>query len=80
MSDSLGPHEMQHARLPVPHQLPEFAQINVHPVWYDQYNNILLVLLSVSLSLSYTHTHAHAHTHTHTHTLRVYVCALSAGL
>ena len=30
MSDSLRPHESQHTRLPVHHQLPEFTQIHVH--------------------------------------------------
>ena len=32
MSDSLWPHEPQHARLPVHHQLPEFTQTHVHRV------------------------------------------------
>ena len=32
MSDSLRPHESQHTRLPVHHQLPEFTQIHVHRV------------------------------------------------
>ena len=32
MSDSLRPHESQHARLPVHHQLPEFTQTHVHRV------------------------------------------------
>ena len=31
MSDSLRPHELQHAR-PVYHQLPEFTQTHIHPV------------------------------------------------
>ena len=30
MSDSLQPHELQHARLPCPLYLPEFAQTHVH--------------------------------------------------
>ena len=30
MSDSLRPHELQHAGLPVHHQLPEFTQTHVH--------------------------------------------------
>ena len=30
MSDSLQPHEMQHARTPWPSQLPEFTQTHVH--------------------------------------------------
>ena len=30
MSDSLRPHESQHARFPVHHQLPEFTQTHVH--------------------------------------------------
>ena len=30
MSDSLGPHELQHARSPCPQQLPEFTQTQVH--------------------------------------------------
>ena len=30
MSDSLWPHELQHAGLPVHHQLPEFTQTHVH--------------------------------------------------
>ena len=30
VSDSLRPHEPQHARLPVHHQLPEFTQTHVH--------------------------------------------------
>ena len=30
MSDSLRPHEPQHARLPAHHQLPEFTQTHVH--------------------------------------------------
>ena len=32
MSDSLLPHESQHARPPVHHQLPEFTQTHVHVV------------------------------------------------
>ena len=32
MSDSLRPHELQHARPPVHHQLPEFTQSLVHQV------------------------------------------------
>ena len=32
MSDSLQPHESQHARPPCHHQLPEFTQIHVHRV------------------------------------------------
>ena len=32
MSDSLQPDGLQHARIPVNHQLPELAQIHVHPV------------------------------------------------
>ena len=32
MSDSLRPHELQHASLPVYHQLPEFIQTCVHRV------------------------------------------------
>ena len=32
VSDSLRPHELQHARPPVYHQLPEFTQIHVHRV------------------------------------------------
>jgi len=32
VSDSLQPHELQHAGLPVHHQLPEFTQIHVHRV------------------------------------------------
>ena len=32
MSDSLQPHESQHARPPCHHQLPEFTQIHVHQV------------------------------------------------
>ena len=32
MSDSLQPHEYQHAGLPEYHQLPEFTQIHVHQV------------------------------------------------
>ena len=30
MSDSLRPHELQHAGLPVHHQLPEFTQTYIH--------------------------------------------------
>ena len=30
MSDSLWPHELQHAGLPIYHQLPEFTQTHVH--------------------------------------------------
>ena len=30
VSNSLQPHELQHARLPVHHQLPEFTQTHVH--------------------------------------------------
>ena len=30
MSDSLWPHRQQHTRPPVPHHLPEFAQVHVH--------------------------------------------------
>ena len=40
MSDSLQSHGLQHARIPVYHQLPELAQTNVHPVsitdWIDK--------------------------------------------
>ena len=32
MSDSLRPHELQHASLPVHHQLSEFTQTHVHRV------------------------------------------------
>ena len=32
MSDSLRPHGLQHARLPVHHQLPEIAQTHAHRV------------------------------------------------
>ena len=32
VSDSLRPHELQHARPPVHHQLPEFTQTHVHRV------------------------------------------------
>ena len=32
VSDSLRPHESQHAIFPVHHQLPEFTQIHVHRV------------------------------------------------
>ena len=32
MSDSLRPHESQHASLPVHHHLPEFTQTHVHQV------------------------------------------------
>ena len=32
VSDSLRPHESQHARPPCPSQLPEFAQTHVHRV------------------------------------------------
>ena len=32
VSDSLQPHGLQHARLPVHHQLSELAQTHVHPV------------------------------------------------
>ena len=32
MSDSVRPHESQHARPPVHHQLPEFSQTHVHRV------------------------------------------------
>jgi len=32
VSNSLRPHESQHARLPVHHQLPEFTQTHVHRV------------------------------------------------
>ena len=32
MSDSLRPHGLQHARLPVHHQLPEFIQTHIHQV------------------------------------------------
>ena len=32
VSDSLQPHESQHARFPVHHQLPEFTQTHVHQV------------------------------------------------
>ena len=32
VSDSLRPHESQHTRLPVHHQLPEFTQTHVHRV------------------------------------------------
>ena len=30
VSDSLRPHELQHARPPVHHQLPEFTQTHIH--------------------------------------------------
>ena len=32
MSDSLGPHGLQHASFPVPQYLPEFAPNHVHRV------------------------------------------------
>ena len=32
MSDSLRPHESQHTRSPVHHQLPEFTQSHVHQI------------------------------------------------
>ena len=32
VSDSLRPHELQPARPPCPHQLPEFTQTHVHQV------------------------------------------------
>ena len=32
VSNSLRPHELQHARLPVHHQLPEFTQTQIHRV------------------------------------------------
>ena len=32
VSDSLWPHELQHARAPVYHQLPEFTQTHIHRV------------------------------------------------
>ena len=32
MSDSLRPHESQHTKLPVHHQLPEFTQTHIHQV------------------------------------------------
>ena len=32
VSDSLRPHELQHAGLPVHHQLPEFTRTHVHRV------------------------------------------------
>ena len=32
VSDSLGPHESQHARPPAHHQLPEFTETHVHQV------------------------------------------------
>ena len=32
VSDSLWPHELQHASLPVHHQLPEFTQTHIHRV------------------------------------------------
>ena len=32
VSDSLRPHESQHARLPVHHQLPEYTQTHIHRV------------------------------------------------
>ena len=32
VSDSLRPHELQHASLPVYHQLPEYTQTHVHRV------------------------------------------------
>ena len=32
VSDSLRPHESQHARTPVQHQLPEFAQTHIYQV------------------------------------------------
>ena len=32
VSDSLRPHELQHARPPVHYQLPEFTQTHVHRV------------------------------------------------
>ena len=32
MSESLGPHGLQHARLPVLHHLLEFGQTHVHRV------------------------------------------------
>jgi len=35
VSDSLRPHELQHARPPVHHQLPEFTQTHIHWVGDD---------------------------------------------
>ena len=35
MSDSLQPHGLQHAGLPVPHHLPKSAQAHVHCIWMN---------------------------------------------
>ena len=42
VSDSLRPHELQHARPPVHHQLPEFTQTCVHSSVYMVNPNLLI--------------------------------------
>ena len=46
MSNSLKPHGLQHARPPVLHYLPEFAQILVH--WVGDFNPIISTLIPFS--------------------------------
>ena len=46
MSSSLQPHGLQHARPPVLHYLPEFAQILVH--WVGDFNPIISTLIPFS--------------------------------
>ena len=55
VSDSLWPHESQHARPPVHHQLPEFTQTHVHELVMPSSHLILwrplLLLPSIFLSI-----------------------------
>ena len=46
MSDSLRPHELQHAGFPVHHQLPEIVQTHVH--WVSDTIQLSHLLLSPS--------------------------------
>ena len=50
MSDSLRPHELQHARPPVHHQLPEFTQTQVHQV-SDAISHLILCRQTLSDTL-----------------------------
>ena len=52
LSDSLRPHGLQHARLPVLHHLPEFAQTHVHQVGDAIQPSHLLLSPSPAFSLS----------------------------
>ena len=55
--DSLWPHGMQHARLPCPSQLPEFAQTHIHRVgdvltnWFPLFWFLKILIKTYSFSL-----------------------------